>query len=120
MISDPLLASIRALAETGLVDRCDIQRYTETNTADGVTQSWTTIASAVPCLRSLPSSAGTERVASGGAQLRAASQWEIWLAALTDVTVEDRLVSDGLTFEVNAVAAISYEPLRRCDCTEVS
>ena len=120
MIPPALLDSIRTLAETGLDDRCDVQRYTETNTADGVTQGWATVATDVPCLLSLPSSAGSETVGTGGAQVRAVSQWEVWLPALTDVTVKDRLVSSARSFEVNAVAAITYEPIRRCDCSEVT
>ncbi len=120
MISPALLDSIRAVAETGLVDRCDIVRYTETNTPDGVTETWATVATGVPVLLSMPGAAGSEAAGGGNAALVAISEWELWLPALTDVTAKDRLVVGARTFEVNAVAAISYEPLRRCNCAEVT
>jgi head-tail adaptor len=119
VISDALLDSLRALAETGLDMTCDVARYVETNTPDGTSQAWQTVQAGVPCLLSLPSSGGTEAIG-GAAQTRALVEWEIWLPAMTDVTVKDRLAVGSRTFEVNAVAAISYEPLRRCNCSEVT
>jgi hypothetical protein len=118
MISDALLDSLRALAESSLDMTCDVVRYVETNTPDGVSQDWQPVASGVPCLLSLPSSSGSETVGAD-MSVRALAEWEIWLPALTDVTVRDRLVVGARSFDVNAVAAISYEPLRRCNCSEV-
>jgi head-tail adaptor len=110
---------LRSLQNGFLPDVCAVSRYVETNTADGVVQDWQTVASGLPCRISSRTSAASEG-AGGAAQTRAVSDWLIWLPALTDVTVRDRLVVGARTFEVARVVGESYETARACSCSEVT
>jgi Phage head-tail joining protein len=119
VITPAVLDWLRGLQDDNLPDTCDISRYTETNTADGVTQGWATIAFGVPCRISSRTTAGSEAVG-GAAQTRAVNDWLVWLPALTDVTVKDRLVVGARTFEVDRVVGESLETARSCSCSEVT
>ena len=125
MITPAVLDWLRSLQDDNLPDACDISRYTETNTPDGVTQGWATVAAGVPCRISSRTTAGSEGVGAA-AQERAASDWLVWLPALTDVTVRDRLLvhstgpGPARTFEVERVVGESLETARGCGCSEVT
>jgi head-tail adaptor len=119
MITPAVLDWLRGLQEDNLPDACDISRYTESNTADGITQAWTTVAAGVPCRISSRTVSASEATGAGG-QLRALGDWRIWLPALTDVTVKDRLAVGPRTFEVERVEGESNETARACSCTEVT
>jgi hypothetical protein len=119
MITPAVLDWLRGLQDANLPDACDISRYTETNTADGVTQGWATVSTGIPCRISSRTLAATEGTGAG-AQTRALSDWLVWLPALTDVTVKDRLVVGARTFEVERVAGESLETARACSCSEVT
>lgn len=124
MISAGTLDWLRSVASAFLPDAAAIERYTETSTADGVTQSWTVIASGVPCRVSQSSATAVERDADG--VLRALSDWRIWLPFDQDVTDRDRITVtatdrvDGRRFEVRRVDEKSYETARRCLCALVT
>jgi hypothetical protein len=88
-------------------DTCSVSRGTETVTGDGTAVTWAAIATGVPC-----------RV-SPDASLQSVAQWTIWLPALQDVTVKDRIVFGARTFEIARVGARSYETVRELICREV-
>jgi uncharacterized protein DUF6093 len=117
------LASARRLQARYLPDRCDVARYVETNTPDGIEQGWSTETSGLACRVDAHSTAAVERPAEG--IVRAASRWVVHLPALTDVNERDRLVvtlaENGVerTFEVTEVQAKSYETVRDCLCVLV-
>lgn len=114
----PDLGWLRGLSDAFLPDVCDVLRYTETSGPDGVNQSWSTIASGVPCRVSPVRRTGQE--SAPGGQLLALSDWTVWLPALTDVTVKDRVTALGMTFEVQRVDARSYEVIRAVRCALVT
>lgn len=94
-----------------------IQRYTETVSGDGTTQAWATLAT-VSCRVSRIGQGGSEGLgASGGTQ--AVGQRRIKLPAETDVTPKDRIVVDGVTYEVLDVPKIDFETERTAICREV-
>lgn len=113
------LGGLRALAETQLPDSAAISRYAETNTASGVSRAYTTVATVACRVQPLGRSSGkTELVGPRGGP-QTADAWQISLPAATDVTVKDRLVVSGRTFEVAEVLARSYEVVRVALCREV-
>lgn len=115
------LAGLRALASGtfALPDTCTIQRYTETVTGDGTSQSWSDLATGVAC-RVSPLASGASEQLGADASLQAVAQWTIWLPAGQDVTVRDRVVYSGRSFEVARVGARSYEVVRETICREVT
>lgn len=110
---------LRGIQAQYLPDVCTIQRVTETSTGDGVSSSWATHLAGVACRVSpLAASANESLGAAGG--LQAVAQWTVWLPALTDVTVRDRIVYGSRTFEVARVGERSFETVRECICREVT
>jgi len=114
-----MLPRLRRISERFLPDLCDVSRYVEQNTADGLVQDWSTIATGVACRISPIGSSGNEQV-EASAQIAAINQWVVWLPAGTDVTVRDRIVSGARTFEIQRVGARSYEVIRETVCREVT
>lgn len=113
------LAYLRSVQATFLPDSCVIQRATDgTPTGDGTPATWADL-STVACRVSLASQTGTEGMG-GAAGLRAVNDWTIWLPALTDVTVEDRIVYGSRTFEIARVGARSYETVREVIAREIT
>lgn len=110
---------LRDLQTSYLPDSCTIQRGTEgTPTGDGTPEDWADLAT-VACRVSPLASSSNEAL--GGAQaIQAVSLWTIWLPALTDVSVEDRIVYSSRTFEVARVGARSFETVREVIAREVS
>lgn len=113
------LGGLRALSSAFLTDTCSISRYVETNTADGITASWSDIALDVPCAVTPLGTGGGEQL-EAGAQIAAVNRWTVSLPALTDVTVRDRLATGGRTFEVERVDARTFEVRRDCICREIT
>jgi Family of unknown function (DUF6093) len=117
---------LRAVAAAFLPDVAAIARYTETSTSDGITETWTTIASGIPCRVSPRATTATEGLAAGGAVVRAVSPWLVTLPFGTDVTVRDRITVlggdrvDGRTFEAQRVDERSYEAARDVQCELVT
>jgi head-tail adaptor len=112
------LEYLRGIQATYLPDTAVIQRATETSTGDGTSVSWATL-STVAC-RVSPLASGANEALAGGASIAAINQWTIWLPALTDVTVKDRIVVGARTFELSRVGARSYETARECICREIT
>lgn len=113
------IASLRALSEQYLPDTCNIQRGTETTGGDGTSVSWSDLATGVAC-RVSPLAESASEALGADASLQAVAQWTIWLPAGQDVTVKDRLVYQGRTFEITRVGARSYEVIRELICREVT
>ena len=109
---------LRSLSSQLLPDQATIRRPTETPSGDGTTASWAD-ASTVACRVSPLASSATEGVGADQS-MQAASMWTIWLPALTDVTVRDRIAVGSRTFEVARVGERSYEAVRECICREVT
>lgn len=109
---------LRTLATQFRPDTCTIQRATETVTSGGVTQTWATLASGVSCRVSRIGQGATEGLGANGATL-AVGQRRIKLPAGQDVTVKDRIVTGGVTYEVVDVQSISNEVETTAICREV-
>lgn len=109
---------LRSLSNQFLPDSCSISRLTETPSGDGTSSSWSTVAT-VAC-RVSPIGSGQNENLGADQSMQAVAQWAVWVPALTDVTVRDRLVVGSRTFEVTRVGARSYEAIRECLCLEVS
>ena len=99
-------------------DVCTIQRYTETSTGDGTTQTWSDLATGVAC-RVSPLASGAGEALGADASLQAVAQWTIRLPPGQDVTGKDRIVYGTRTFDVARVGARSYETDRELICREV-
>ena len=112
------LAALRTLADGFRPDTCVIQRNTQTQSGDGQADSWATIAT-VSCRVSRVGQGGNEQVGAD-ASIQAVGQRRIKLPAGTDVTPRDRIVCNGVTYEVADVPKISYEVERMAICREVS
>jgi hypothetical protein len=113
---------LRGIAQAFLPDLADVQRYTEVSTSDGLTQTWATVLTDVPCRVSPRASTATEGLAAGGAVVRALSTWVVVVPFDTDVTLRDRVTvtgadrPDGRVFEVLRVGERSYEASRELLC----
>lgn len=110
---------LRSLSNAFLPDTCSTQRYTETTTGDGTTQSWSDHLTGVAC-RVSPLAASASEALGADQSLQAVAQWTVWLPAETDITVRDRIVYGARTFEVARVGARSYEAVRECICREIT
>jgi hypothetical protein len=117
---------LRAVAESFLPDLADVSRYTEVSTSDGMTQTWATVLTDVPCRVSPRASTATEGLAAGGAVVRALSTWVVVVPWTTGVTGRDRVIvhgsdrTDERTFEVLRVGERSYEASRELLCELVT
>lgn len=113
------LTQLRALATQFRPDTCTIQRYTQTESGDGTTQTWSDLATGVTCRVSRIGNSGNEGMGAGEA-IQAVGQRRIKLPAGQDVTVKDRIVTGGITYEVVDVPKISNEVERTAVCREVT
>ena len=109
---------LRTLATQFRPDTCTIQRATESVTSGGVTQTWATLASGVSCRLSRIGQGATEGLGANGATT-AVGQRRIKLPAGQDVTVKDRIVAGGVTYEVVDVQSVSNEVETTAICREV-
>lgn len=109
---------LRTLADQFLPDVCSVQRYTETHTGEGTVQTWADHLTGVAC-RVSPLASGTGEALGADASLSAVSQWTVWTEAGIDVTVKDRVIYQGRTFEIARVGARSYEIQRELICREI-
>ncbi|HEX5164233.1 MAG TPA: head-tail adaptor protein [Thermomicrobiales bacterium] len=112
------LGSLRNLAAGFRPDTCTIQRNTQTQSGDGQADSWATVAT-VSCRVSRIGQGGNEQLG-GDASITAIGQRRIKLPAGTDVTPADRIVCNGVTYEVADVPKISNEVERTVIAREVS
>lgn len=116
---ETLHVALRALANRWLIDTCTIQRPTETSDPDGVSQSWATVATDVPCSLQARDLAPSEQVTPRGG-LGLATTWRIRVPAGQDVTERDRVLIGSRTFEVQGVVAKTFEVRRSLLCVEIT
>ena len=109
---------LRSPSNQFLPDTCTISGGTETTSGDGTSVTWSDLATGVAC-RVSPLASGAGEALGADASLQAVAQWTIWLPALQDVTVKDRIIFGSRTFEVARVGARSYETIRELICREV-
>lgn len=112
------LTALRNLAAQYRPSTCTISRATETETGDGRTTTWATVAT-VSCRVSRIGQGGNEQTGGAGA-ITAIGQRRIKLPPGTDVTPRDRIVCEGVVYEVADVPKISYEVERMVIAREVS
>lgn len=110
---------LRSLSDQFKPDTCSIQRYTETATGDGTSQSWDDHLTGIAC-RVSPLASGASEALGADASLQAVAQWTVWVPAGTDVTVRDRVIFGSRVFEVARVGARSYEVSRELICREIT
>lgn len=109
---------LRSLSEQFLPDTCSVMRNTPTQSGDGASESWASVAT-VACRVSPLASGSTENVGADES-IRAVNQWTIWLPYGTDVTVADRIGYGSRTFEIGRVGTRSYETVRELICRELT
>lgn len=113
------LAGLQRLAESALPDTAAVSRPTDTNTADGVTRTFSTVATVACRVQPLGRSSGNTEVVGTRGGLQTADSWLLTLPAGTDVTVRDRLIVGARTFEIAEVLTRTYEVARITLCREV-
>jgi head-tail adaptor len=113
------LASLRETAESFLPDTCTIQRYTETRSGDGTVQSWSALATGIPCRVSPIGRMAVESFGAAQAE-QAIGRWSITMPTGQDVTARDRILVGSRAFEVTDVVARSYEVARAVICREIT
>lgn len=111
---------LRNVAASFRPDTCTIQRATETSDGDGTSASWDTLASGVSCRLSRFGQGGGSEALGAGMAVRASAQRRIRLPAGQDVRTSDRIVLNGVTYEVVDVPKISNETERTAVCREIS
>lgn len=117
MLSERELAALRSDLNSLLTETVQVQRASRAPDGyGGETATWTTVAT-VNGLRTTTGLRPAEQILAE--RLSTSSSWVMLLPALTDVRVDDRLVSNGRTFHVVAVLNGDLEFLRRVFVTEV-
>lgn len=117
LLDSAQIAAMRVVAEQALPDVCTIRRSTDTSDAGGgTTQTWADQATLVPC-RVSPIGGGERGMT--GSRISDESTHVITLAAKTDVLEADRIVVEGVVYEITLVRKRgAWELTRRCECTE--
>lgn len=108
---------LRTVADGYRPDTAVIQRATVTESGDGQSTTWATIAT-VSCRVSRIGQGGNEGLG-GSAAITAIGQRRIKLPPGTDVTPADRIVCNGTVYEVADCPKISYEVERTVIAREV-
>ena len=112
MLSATDLAAMKATQATALPSTCSIsRRVLSPDGLGGYSETWPTLTASVAC-RLSAHSAPTEAVMAeryGGRQT-----WMLTTPAGTDVTADDRVVIDSVTYEVVGIASAgAWETARR-------
>lgn len=112
------LAWMQAAALPILTGTCTISRKTEgSDGMGGQSDTWTTLAT-VACAIAPAMQADNEQIQE--LRLGLVSGWIIRLPVGTDVTILDRIVSGGITYEVNDIRAPRTSPVfTTCICSRV-
>lgn len=115
LIPTGLLADLRAIVATALVDACTVERATEaSDDQGGAVKTWANLATAVPCRVRRPTD-GTEAEVAG--RLTGVVAWTVMLPYGQDVGVADRLLVTSTTpnrrYHVRAVLAPLSDELYR-------
>jgi SPP1 family predicted phage head-tail adaptor len=116
-ISAAELTDMRAIADDFFPDTCTIQTRTESVDAlGGVTQTWANTYTSVACR--LDPIGGNEQVSN--LVLEGESHWMLNISYDQAISIEDRVIHDGKTYEVAAVVDTqSYRTIRRAELRRV-
>lgn len=119
MLTAAEVAEMRATQAQAWPDLCTILRSTQTVNAIGERViSWSTAATAVECR--LAPSEGQSRQTPMAQQQTVIVSWWLTVATTVDVRSGDRVVVDGVTYEVvNAFNYGAWETALRCELREV-
>jgi len=101
-ISAGELTAMRAVAEQAMTATCTIQTFT--NTPDGMggfSQSWANTYTSVVCRLAARNVAGSDQLE--GDQFKAVTSWVLTVPYDQVVTVQNRVVIGGDTFEVESL-----------------
>ena len=104
MLSAAQIATMQAISQTlTMTTPCTISRKAEVSDgAGGQTDTWNTVATTV-C--SVAPALATDNEEIQELRLGLVSGWIIGLPVGTDVTILDRIVANGITYEVNNIRA---------------
>ena len=100
MIPSAAIAQIRRLKRRTLIERCDIQRETDVETALGHERQWVDVAADIPC-RLIRASRGMTGLVEG--QEIQTEQYRLILPYDTVLTVNNRVIVDGVSYDVQDV-----------------
>lgn len=118
MLSASELAGMVTTATGAMPDTCTITRIKYTSDQQGGEQlDWPTVATNVPC-RLRPGGGATEEIVAAG--LASVSRWTLTVPALTDILPKDRVLLNGVTYEVVINwGPASWEIDRQCLLIEI-
>lgn len=119
VVTDSELTKMRAMADDYFPDTCTIQTRTETvDGLGGVVHTWANTYTSVACRLDPVYADRSERVSSG--VLEGESAWMLNIPYDQAISVEDRVIHDGKTYEVAAVVDTqSYRTIRRAELKRV-
>lgn len=101
-LSTAELSALRTAAESWLTETCTVRSKTLTSdNMGGYTETWADAATSVACRLAPVQNRGSETV--DGAQLRSVTAWVLTLHWDQAITVENRVVHGGLTYEVTRI-----------------
>ena len=115
MITSAELASMQTTQALTLTETATVSR--KSSTSDGMGGYADTWATAITTTCRI-SPAGNKDIAILGGHLMEGAVFKVTLPALTAVTVADRIVVGGRSFEVLAISAHTVETARVCICVE--
>lgn len=113
MLSTALRDRLRDQVERSMSTTVVIQRLTTASDGEGgQTQTWNTLSTTIGRIGGADQRLPSEQVEAG--QLTGIQQWIVALPAGTDVALSDRLVAQGITYQVVGLQApMTYEIERR-------
>jgi SPP1 family predicted phage head-tail adaptor len=119
VISDAELTKMRAAADDYFPDTCTIQTQTESVDAlGGVVHTWANTYTGVACRLDPERTRQGEQVSS--LVLESQSRWMLNIPHDQAISVEDRVIHDGKTYEVATVVDTqSYRTIRRAELRRV-
>lgn len=122
-ISSAELTKMRALADDFLPDTCTIQtRATTVDALGGITETYSSTYTLVPCrLDPAGTSAGQGSEAMINAAIEGKSMWALNIPYDQAITITDRVIHSGETYEVKApIDTHSYSTIRRVALVRVN
>lgn len=115
LLSPGIVRKLQSVANSAMPDTCSILRKSPTpDGMGGNTEIWGAAYTNVPCHVMRNTTRGTEKATEG--RLENAVQYDIALPAHQDVTAVDRIVANGVTYEIQAVGPVSFEAERLVEC----
>ena len=120
MLSADTIRAMQATADSALPSTCTIQRATETRTPQGGTRlTWLNLAHEAPCRLDVGKAPAGEAMVN--LQVWSVIEFTLYLRAAQDITAKDRVILDGVIYQVEAViGAESWRIARRCLLSKVN